>query len=103
MHCRGITEEQAMDLLVKRAFQSEGEARLKVIRSQQSSVQLSTYFVGRMAHVQLRQDIQRELGDAFDLGRYHEAVLAPGAVPVKYLHELVRARLNVPRHAQGNE
>lgn len=97
MHCLGLSDEQAMDLLVKGAFQSEGEARLKVIRAQQSSVQLSTYFVGRMAHYNLRQAIQRQMGDTFQLGRYHEAVLAPGAVPVKYLDELVRTRLGLPR------
>lgn len=97
MHCEAMTDEEAMDLLVRRAFQSEGEARLKVVRAKQSSVQLSTYFTGRTAHYRLRQAIQRELGDAFDLGRYHEAVLAPGAVPVKYLPELVRARLQEPR------
>ena len=72
---------------------SEGEARLKIIRSKQSSCQLSTYFVGRMAHYRLRQQVQRELGDKFVLGRYHEAVLEPGAVPVKYLGELVRVKL----------
>ena len=79
------------------AFQSEGEARLKVIRSKQSSVQLSTYFVGRMAMYRLRQTIERELGDKFVLGRYHEAVLQPGAVPVKYLPELVRANLGMAK------
>ena len=41
----------------------------------------------------LRQSVQREWGDKFDLGRYHEAVLANGPVPVKYLPELVRAKL----------
>jgi uncharacterized protein (DUF885 family) len=95
MHCERMTDAEAMDLLVNQAFQSEGEARLKVIRSKQSSVQLSTYFTGRMAHYHLRQEIQRELGDRFDLGRYHEAVLAPGAVPMKYLPELVRAKLGM--------
>jgi len=67
--------------------------RLKIIRAKQSSCQLSTYFVGRMAHYRLRQEIQRELGDKFDLGRYHEAVLEQGSLPVKYLPELVRAKL----------
>jgi uncharacterized protein (DUF885 family) len=97
MHCSGMTDDEAMDLLVRRAFQSEGEARLKVVRAKQSSVQLSTYFTGRMAHYRLRQAIQREQGEAFDLGRYHEAVLAPGAVPLKVLPELVRTRLQAPR------
>lgn len=97
MHCTNMTDDEAMDLLVHRSFQSEGEARLKVIRAKQSSTQLSTYFVGRMAHYRCRQAVQRELGDAFDLRRYHEAVLAPGSVPVKYLPELVRTRLRQPR------
>jgi uncharacterized protein (DUF885 family) len=97
MHCGEMTDEQAMELLVKRGFQSEGEALLKVIRAKQSSCQLSTYFVGRMAFYRLRQQVQRELGDQFDLGRYHEAVLAHGTLPVKYLPELVRERLKQPR------
>ena len=76
------------------AFQSEEEARLKLVRAKQTSTQLSTYFVGRMAHVRLREQMQRELGDRFNLGRYHEAVLSQGSVPVRYLPELVRATLS---------
>jgi uncharacterized protein (DUF885 family) len=102
MHCENMTDEQAMDLLVNQSFQSEGEARLKVIRSKQSSVQLSTYFTGRMAHYRLRQEIQRELGDKFDLAKYHEAVLANGSLPVKYLPELVRARFGLAEKANRN-
>jgi uncharacterized protein (DUF885 family) len=97
MHCSNMTDEEALDFLIKGCFQSEGEARLKVIRSKQSSCQLSTYFVGRMAHYRLRQAIEREQGDKFELARYHEAVLEPAAVPVKYLPELVRARLGITR------
>jgi uncharacterized protein (DUF885 family) len=93
MHCASWTDDDVLDLLMRRAFQSEGEARLKIIRAEQSSCQLSTYFVGRMAHYRLRQQIERELGDRFKLGRFHEAVLEPGPVPVKYLPELVGARL----------
>jgi uncharacterized protein (DUF885 family) len=50
-----------------------------------------------MAHYRLRQAVERELGVDFDLGRFHEAVIAQGAVPVKYLPELVRTRLGQPR------
>jgi hypothetical protein len=97
MHCTQMSDDEAMKFLTEEGFQSEGEARLKIIRAKQSSVQLSTYFVGRMAHYRLRQQIERELGDQFDLGRYHEAVLAHGSISVKYLPELVRARLSQPR------
>jgi uncharacterized protein (DUF885 family) len=97
MHCSSFTDDEALAFLTQRCFQSEGEARLKIIRAKQSSCQLSTYFVGRMAHYKLRTQLERELGTNFDLGRYHEAVLDPGPVPVKYLPELVRARLAKPR------
>ena len=97
MHCTAFTDEEALRFLTERAYQSEGEARLKIIRAKQSSAQLSTYFVGRMVMYRLRQQIQREWGERFDLGRFHEAVLAHAAVPVKYLPELVRARLSQPR------
>lgn len=97
MHCTRITDDEALHFLTDQAYQSEGEARLKVIRAKQSSTQLSTYFVGRMAMYRLRQAVQREMGDRFSLGAYHEAVLSPGAVPVKFLPEVVRARLAQPR------
>ncbi|MBX7105936.1 MAG: DUF885 domain-containing protein [Gemmataceae bacterium] len=97
MHCTGMTDEEALELLVDRAYQTEGEARGKIIRAKQSSCQLSTYFVGRMALYRLRQQIQREQGEAFHLGRYHEAVLDFGSLPVKYLPDLVRERLKQPR------
>jgi uncharacterized protein (DUF885 family) len=93
MHCENLSDDGAMDLLVNQAFQSEGEARLKVIRAKQSSVQLSTYFTGRMGHYRLRQQISRELGDKFSLGRYHEAVLSNGSIPLKFVPELVREQL----------
>ena len=95
LHCSNMTDDEAVRLMTEGAFQSEEEARAKLIRAKQTSVQLSTYFVGRMAHVRLRERMQRELGDKFDLARYHEAVLMQGSVPVKYLPELVGARLHV--------
>ncbi len=97
MHCDGMTDEEAIELLTKGAFQSEGEAVAKVVRAKQSSCQLSTYFVGRTAFYRLRQKVEREQRTAFDLGRYHEAVLANGTLPVKYLPDLVRARLKSAR------
>ncbi len=89
MHCANMTDEQALFLLMVLSYQSEGEAILKVIRSKQSSCQLSTYFVGRMAFVRLREKVQRKLGRKFDLGKFHEETLSHGTLPVKYLPELL--------------
>jgi uncharacterized protein (DUF885 family) len=97
MHCTNMTDEEALRFLVLRAFQSEAEAILKIIRAKQSSCQLSTYFVGRLAFQRLRDRVQRAQGDDFRLGRFHEAALDHGTLPVKYLPEVVGERLKRPR------
>src|SRR5260370_4258627 len=78
MHCKEMTDREALTFLTQRAFQTEGEALAKIIRSKQSSCQLSTYFVGRTAFYRLRQRLQRAQGEKFQLGRFHEAVLDHG-------------------------
>jgi uncharacterized protein (DUF885 family) len=97
MHCTPMGDQEALDFLTRRAFQTEGEALGKIVRAKQSACQLSTYFVGRTAFYRLRQQTQREQGEHFQLGRYHEAVLDHGTLPVKYLPELVADRLRRPR------
>jgi uncharacterized protein (DUF885 family) len=90
MHCSDMSDEEALRFLTQDAFQGEGEARLKVVRAKQTSVQLSSYFVGRTAFSRLRRQVQRAQGAAFDLGRFHQSLLEAGPVPVKYLPELVK-------------
>jgi uncharacterized protein (DUF885 family) len=90
MHTANMTDDEALKLLVGRGFQTEAEALGKIARAKQSSTQLSTYFVGRTAFYRLRQHVQRKQGDSFDLGKFHEAVLSHGTLPVKYLPELVK-------------
>jgi uncharacterized protein (DUF885 family) len=97
MHCTNISDEEAIQFLVLRAFQSEAEAILKILRAKQSSAQLSTYFVGRMAFQRVRRRVQNEMGKSFDLGRFHEAALDHGSLPVKYLLEVTQERLKRPR------
>src|SRR4029079_1294859 len=45
-HTRGMTEEQAIDLMVGQGFQEEDEARARWLRARLTSTQLSTYYVG---------------------------------------------------------
>lgn len=95
MHAGAMTDDEARELLMNRAFQTEGEAEGKIIRSKQSSCQLSTYFVGRTAFYRIRQAIQREMGERFNLAEFHEAALSEGTPPVKHLPALTRARLGL--------
>ncbi len=46
IHTAGMTEDEAVSLMVDGGFQEEAEARAKYDRARLSSTQLCTYFVG---------------------------------------------------------
>lgn len=89
VHTGGMTEEEAMRLMVEDAFQEEREAAGKWVRAQLTSAQLSTYFVGQQEHLALRDVIEQAWGEAFDVKRYHDAILAYGSPPVKFVRALI--------------
>ncbi len=89
IHTANMTEQQALDLMMKEGFQQEGEAVAKWKRARLSSTQLSTYFVGVTEHLDLRERAKAKLGDKFDLKKYNDEVLSYGSPPVKYVRELM--------------
>ncbi len=87
VHCDGMSEAEAMDLMLRRGFQEEGEAAGKWRRAQLSSAQLSTYFVGytevsaiaaaRPADTSLREWHDRMLSHGSPAPRHLAALLSP--------------------------
>jgi uncharacterized protein (DUF885 family) len=89
IHVDGMTRDEAMELMVTRAFQEEREASGKWVRAQLSSAQLSTYFVGFLEHTDLRAEVEEAEGESFELQRYHDTVLSFGSPPVHYARALM--------------
>lgn len=52
--------------------------------------QACAYKIGMMKILELRQQAKSELGDRFDLKKFHDVVLKNGAVPLTILEELVQ-------------
>ncbi|WAC72309.1 DUF885 domain-containing protein [Roseateles sp. SL47] len=92
VHVRGMTEAQALDLLMRQAFQTEREAREKWRRVQLTSVQLTSYFSGYSDIMELRQQRRDALGDRFKLKDFHEEFLSYGSAPVHVIAELMGKR-----------
>lgn len=89
VHVEGWSREQAMHLMTHDAFQQEREAAGKWVRTQLSSAQLPTYFVGVQEQFDTRRAVEAKLGAAFDLKAYHDRVLSYGAPPVRFVRELM--------------
>lgn len=110
-HTGGMTEEEAMALMVEGAWQEADEARGKWLRARISSTQLSTYFVGSLEMWDLEMEVRRRLAAAagaaaedvpaqrirggvgpspgFDKRTHLEQVISYGTPPVKWCRELV--------------
>jgi uncharacterized protein (DUF885 family) len=90
VHVQGMTQPQAMDLLVRQAFQTPAEAVEKWRRVQLSSVQLTSYFSGYSEIMELREQRKQALGPKFVLKDFHEQFLGYGNAPVKVIRELMQ-------------
>jgi uncharacterized protein (DUF885 family) len=89
VHVLGMTEEQAIDLLTRQAFQTRTEAVEKWHRVQVSSVQLTSYFSGYSEIMELRDERRQALGDKFNLKEFHEQFLSYGSAPVRVIKGLM--------------
>ena len=90
VHVLGMTEEQALDLLTRQAFQTPAEAKEKWRRAQLTSVQLTSYFSGFSEIMELREQRRAALGARFSLKEFHEDFLSYGSAPVRVIKELMQ-------------
>jgi uncharacterized protein (DUF885 family) len=80
IHTAGMTEDEAIDLMIDGGFQEEAEARAKWNRARLSSTQLSTYFVGSLAFWNLEREVRRRAAVASGDPRGADAVPEPRLV-----------------------
>ncbi len=86
VHAHGMTEADAMALMMERGFQEDGEAAGKWRRVQLTSAQLSTYYVGYTEVSDLAADLMKA---GLDVRTAHDTMLAHGSPPVRLLRTLL--------------
>jgi uncharacterized protein (DUF885 family) len=86
LHVDGISQEDAMRLMMDVGYQEDGEAAGKWRRAQMSAGQLSTYFVGVEEVTALAHDLREKTGG--DPMTVHDAMLSHGSIATKYIRRL---------------
>jgi uncharacterized protein (DUF885 family) len=86
----GMTDQQALDLMITDALQEKEEATAKLQRAQLSSCQLPTYYAGWKGWLAARETYKHRKGGTFSLREFHEAALKESAVPLPVLEGLLR-------------
>jgi hypothetical protein len=85
VHCEGLAEAEAMELMTGRGFQEEGEAAGKWRRALLTSTQLSTYFVG---YTEVAAIVAARPAGTPEKA-WHDAILAHGSPPPRHLRMLL--------------
>jgi uncharacterized protein (DUF885 family) len=85
----GMTDQQALDLMIKDTYQEKEEATAKLQRAQLSSCQLPTYFVGWKGWLDVREGYKKTKGTAFSLKDFHERALKESGVSLPALAGLL--------------
>lgn len=114
IHTAGMTEDEAVALMVDGGFQEEAEARAKYNRARLSSTQLSTYFVGSLEFWSMEREARERAALAtgadaavlergrrsqpvggygespgFDLRSHLESVISHGSPPTSILRQIL--------------
>ncbi|MBA3888452.1 MAG: DUF885 domain-containing protein, partial [Acidobacteria bacterium] len=90
LHAKGWNEQQAVDYFTANSSSSEGAIRSEVQRYLVWPGQATAYKIGMMKILELREQARAELGDRFDIRRFHDTVLGGGALPLEILERRVQ-------------
>ncbi|WP_294173493.1 DUF885 family protein [uncultured Sphingomonas sp.] len=89
IHSKRWTREQAIRYFRENALLSERDATKEVERYFNNPGQATSYMIGQLKILELRDRARQALGDRFDIRDFHAVVLENGAVPLDVLEELV--------------
>jgi uncharacterized protein (DUF885 family) len=90
MHARHWSREQSIEYMVAKTGMTEAEVTREIERYVVWPGQATSYKVGQLAMLRMRDEAQKALGSRFDLRGFHEVILMNGSMPLAVLEDVVR-------------
>ncbi|WP_017669477.1 DUF885 domain-containing protein [Blastomonas sp. AAP53] len=89
IHHKRWSREQAIGYLTDNTPNPEGDISKAIERYVVYPGQATAYMIGKLKIMELRERAQKALGEKFQYGRFHDAVLKSGPVPLTVLEERI--------------
>ena len=89
MHAKKWTREQAVEYFVSSIGDKDAAAITEVERYCVWPGQACGYMLGKLEILRLREDAKKRLGARFDIRKFHDAILTPGAMPLSVMGRVV--------------
>jgi uncharacterized protein (DUF885 family) len=89
IHAKRWSREQAIDYMTARTGKTEGEVVREIERYAVWPGQATSYKVGQLAMLRMREKAEAALGEKFDVREFHEVILLNGSMPLAVLDDVV--------------
>jgi uncharacterized protein (DUF885 family) len=89
LHALGWTRQQAIDYMLAHTPQSAESAASEVDRYIIWPGQATSYMLGRIEILAVREEVRQAAGTTFDVKAFHDRVLEDGSVPLTFLREKI--------------
>ena len=97
IHSKGWTKDRAVAFMKDNTTLTDANIDAEVNRYISNAGQALAYKLGQLKILELRSRAERELGDKFDLRRFHDAVLGQGSVPLDALEAQINGWIAAER------
>jgi uncharacterized protein (DUF885 family) len=99
LHAKGWSEAQALEYYTANSPQPAGKIRSEIRRYILTPGQATSYKLGMVRILALRDEARTALGPRFDLKGFHDQVLGAGALPLGVLDARVRGWIAAQKQA----
>jgi len=89
IHSKGWSEEEANVYFTENSPIPDGKIRSEVRRYFVMPGQATSYKIGMLKILELREKARSELGEKFDIRAFHDTILGGGALPLSILERVV--------------
>ena len=91
LHHLGWSRQRAIEYMEQHTILAPSDVVTEVERYCVLPGQACSYKMGQLSILKLRGELQRELGDKFDMRAFHRALLEGGGIPVAMLPQVTQA------------
>lgn len=97
IHDKRWSREKAIKYLTDNTPNPDGDIRKAIERYIVYPGQATAYMIGKLKIMELRAKAQKQLGDKFTMGDFHDVILRSGPVPLNIMEEQVDSWIAVAR------
>ena len=90
LHYKRLTRDQSLALFEQYLWDDSDVTLKEITRYQSVPGQATSYMIGQLHIMKLREYAEKKLGDAFNLKEFHLQVLYQGSAPLSFLEESVK-------------